>query len=86
MRFPVTIRVVDEIGDELDIDEIIEDESSVAWEIMQNSDIKTDNGEFLREIFVKRTETLGYDMIIISDYTDGDDHESYIVLDADIIN
>lgn len=83
---PEFINVInEELGEELDKSEIIENENNLCFSLLQDSSLKIDKNNYLREVLVKRAKESGYDSILINDYTDGDEHEAYIVLNLNVI-
>ena len=75
------------------IEEILEDDFSIFTDTIQNAGLFTVAGrenkakaeDCIRWQVLAAAKKAGYDCVLIEDFTDGDDHETYIALNSEII-
>lgn len=82
--FPETLTAIIEDQDldaDLTVDELIEDEFEACLTALSDSSLNLEKGKCLRDELLKTIEKAGYDAVLIQDYTDGDEHNAYVIFD-----
>lgn len=84
---------VEEEGDD-EITEIINEDFGVFIDVVQEAGLMIDDHDdfdlenpenFVRWHMLNAAKNVGYDCVLIEDYTNGDVHETYIILNDDVI-
>ena len=76
---------IEEDLEELNLDELLEDELEACIYAIQktamNDGLYLENGDSVRDELLKAIAKAGYDSVKLEDYTDGDEHDAYVIFD-----
>lgn len=80
--FPITLKTIIEDQDrdeDMTVEELLEDEFEACLSCLSNSSVNIEFDICLRDELLKKLKKAGYDCVKLEDYTDGDEHNAYIV-------